>query len=204
MIGFLRGALLRKQAPSLLLDVNGVGYELEAPMSTFYELPAQGEPVTLYTHLLVREDAHNLFGFATVEERELFRALIRISGVGAKMALAILSSFKVDDFVRYVQEQDVVALTRVPGIGKKTAARLLIEMRDRLPGSALVIDGLAVTDTDALQVHLPERQTAVRDALSALIALGYKPPEASRLVRAVDSADLSSEEIIRQALRATL
>ena len=173
-------------------------------MSTFYTLPAQGEPVTLYTHLLVREDAHNLFGFATEEERELFRALIRISGVGAKMALAILSSFKVDDFVCYVQEQDVLALTRVPGIGKKTAARLLIEMRDRLPGSVLATDGSAATDGNAVQASLPERQTAVRDAVSALIALGYKPPEASRLVRTVDSADLSSEEIIRQALRATL
>ncbi len=193
MIGLLRGTLVHKQAPSLLLDVNGVGYEVQAPMSTFYDLPAQGAEVTLHTHLLVREDAHSLFGFGSAEEREMFRSLIRTSGIGAKMALAILSTFRLDDFVRCVHEQDAVGLTRVPGIGKKTAARLLIEMRDRLP------DSLGSVGTPGASVDEP--QSPLHEAVSALIALGYKPAEASRLARAVGGADLSSEEIIRRALR---
>lgn len=199
MIGRLRGTLLHKQPPHLLLDVQGVGYEVEVPMSTFYELPAEGGEVTLFTHLLVREDAHLLCGFATVAERALFRSLIKVSGVGAKLALAILSGISADGFARCVQNQDTATLTRLPGIGKKTAERLIIEMRDRLEG----FTGLAVGSAGQMAGR-PAQDTPVEDAVSALIALGYKPPEASRLVRVVDCADLPSEEIIRRALQAAV
>ncbi len=198
MIGRLRGTLLHKQPPHLLLDVQGVGYEVEVPMSTFYELPAEGGEVTLFTHLLVREDAHLLCGFATVAERALFRSLIKVSGVGAKLALAILSGISADGFARCVQNQDAATLTRLPGIGKKTAERLIIEMRDRLEG----FTGLAVGSVGSVGRAAPD--SPVEDAVSALIALGYKPPEASRLVRVVDCADLPSEEIIRRALQAAV
>lgn len=199
MIGRLRGTLAGKQAPSLLLDVNGVGYEIEAPMSTFYDLPAVGAQVTLYTHLVVREDAHLLFGFATDGERRMFRGLIRISGVGAKLALAILSSVSAQEFARCVLDGDAAALTRVPGVGKKTAERLIIEMRDRLADwqSAAATPAAAGGGSQA-----PGANIEVSDAVNALVALGYKPPEASRMVRGVDSAGLASEEIIRRALQA--
>ncbi len=199
MIGRLRGTLLHKQPPHLLLDVQGVGYEVEVPMSTFYELPAEGGEVTLFTHLLVREDAHLLCGFATGSERALFRSLIRVSGVGAKLALAILSGISAEGFARCVQSQDAATLTRLPGIGKKTAERLIIEMRDRLEG----FTGLAVGATGSAP-GLTMADNPVEDAVSALVSLGYKPPEAARLVRAVDCADLSSEEIIRRALQAAV
>jgi holliday junction DNA helicase RuvA len=198
MIGRLRGTLLHKQPPHLLLDVQGVGYEVEVPMSTFYELPAEGGVVTLFTHLLVREDAHLLCGFATVAERALFRSLIKVSGVGAKLALAILSGISAEGFARCVQNQDAATLTRLPGIGKKTAERLIIEMRDRLEG----FTGLAVGAAGLAAGPVPDNP--VEDAVSALVALGYKPPEASRLVRAVECADLPSEEIIRRALQAAV
>lgn len=199
MIGRLRGTLLHKQPPHLLLDVQGVGYEVEVPMSTFYELPAEGGEVMLFTHLLVREDAHLLCGFATIAERALFRSLIKVSGVGAKLALAILSGISADGFARCVQTQDTATLTRLPGIGKKTAERLIIEMRDRLEG----FTGLAVGAAGHV-VGQPAVDNPVEDAVSALVSLGYKPPEASRLVRAVDCADLPSEEIIRRALQAAV
>ena len=198
MIGRLRGTLLHKQPPHLLLDVQGVGYEVEVPMSTFYDLPAEGGEVILFTHLLVRDDAHLLCGFATGAERALFRSLIKVSGVGAKLALAILSGISADGFARCVQNQDTATLTRVPGIGKKTAERLIIEMRDRLEG----FTGLAVGALGFAGRPAPD--SPVEDAVSALISLGYKPPEASRLVRAVDCADLPSEEIIRRALQAAV
>ena len=168
-------------------------------MSTFYELPAEGGEVILFTHLLVREDAHLLCGFATVAERALFRSLIKVSGVGAKLALAILSGISADGFARCVQTQDTATLTRVPGIGKKTAERLIIEMRDRLEG----FTGLAVGAAGRVAGQ-PVLDNPVEDAVSALVSLGYKPPEASRLVRAVDCADLPSEEIIRRALQAAV
>jgi len=196
MIGRLRGELVYKQPPHLMLDVNGVGYELEAPMSTFYDLPAPGQQVTLSTHLAIRDDAHVLYGFASESERTLFRALLKVSGVGAKMALAILSGMSADEFARCVQSDDIAALVRLPGIGRKTAERLIVEMRDRL-------DKLAIGGG-----HLPApsggkavAETPVSDAVGALIALGYKPNEASRMVRSVESDDLTSEEIIRSALK---
>ncbi len=199
MIGRLKGILVSKTPPYLLVDVQGVGYEVEAPMSTFYQLPAVESEVTLHTHLIVREDAHILCGFATDAERRLFRSLIRITGVGAKLALAILSGMSADEFASCVQNNDVASLTRLPGVGKKTAERLIIEMRDRL------------ADWQAGETAaLPETATprvaadAGREAVSALIALGYRPQEASRMVQSVDSEGLNSEAIIREALKATI
>lgn len=199
MIGRLHGILLSKKPPELLLDVHGVGYELSAPMSTFYQLPETGASVTLHTHLVVREDAHLLYGFASDAERQLFRTLLKVSGVGPKVALAILSGMAVDDFVRCVRNNDAGQLVRVPGIGKKTAERLLIEMRDRVAHW----EDSASTDFQSKAPGLPSGQSnALKDAVEALIALGYSPPEASRMVNAVDTADLPSEKIIRAALQA--
>lgn len=198
MIGRLRGTLAEKQPPHLLVDVGGVGYELEVPMTTLYRLPSVGEPLTLHTHLVVREDAQLLYGFAEKRERELFRELIRLNGVGPKLALALMSGLEVDELVRCVQAGDTKALTRVPGVGKKTAERLLVELKDRfqaweaLPGSA----PLVVEPARALPVA-----SAEADAVSALVALGFKPAEASRAVALVDGDDLSSEELIRRALK---
>jgi len=199
MIGRLRGTLLDKKPPQLLLEVGGVGYEVEAPMSTFYQLPASGSEVVLHTHLVVREDAHLLFGFASERERSLFRALIKVNGVGAKMALAILSGMNADAFARCIQEGDAASLTRLPGIGKKTAERLIVEMRDRLTDwqEAGVLPVVMATPT-------AEVRDEVKDAVSALISLGYKPPEASRMVSGVSGAGHSSEEIIREALKGAM
>lgn len=197
MIGRIRGILLEKQAPELLVDVVGVGYEIQAPMTTFYQLPALGENVVLHTHLIVREDAHLLFGFASREERSLFRALIKVNSVGPKLALAILSGMDVAAFVRCVRDGDTNALVRLPGVGKKTAERLLIEMRDRL--SDWHVEGLAVGEGSA---QLPMRATDyLHEAESALIALGYKPQEAAKMVAAVKVEGASSEELIRAALK---
>lgn len=197
MIGRIRGTLLEKQAPELLVDVAGVGYEIQAPMTTIYQLPAPGENVVLHTHLVVREDAHLLFGFASREERSLFRALIKVNGVGPKLALAILSGMDVDAFVRCVRDNDSTALVRLPGIGKKTAERLLIEMRDRVRDWH--VDGLAVSEGSA---QLPTRAADnLLDAESALIALGYKPQEAAKMVAAVKAEGATSEELIRAALK---
>ena len=198
MIGRLTGVLLEKQPPHIVLDVQGVGYELDAPMSTFYQLPSLGEQVTLHTHMVVREDAQLLYAFSDKRGRELFRELIRLNGVGPKLALALMSGMEVDELVMAVQHQDVSALVRVPGVGKKTAERLLIELRDRfkawesLPGSV----PLAVAGHAAAPAAKPSA-----DAVSALISLGYKPHEASKAVAAVDEEGLSSEELIRRALR---
>jgi len=191
MIGRLRGILARKEPPALLVDVGGVGYELEAPMTTFYDLPAVGETVTLYTHLVVREDAHLLYGFAREAQRRLFRDLLKVNGVGPRVALAVLSGLADEEFVRAVNQEDVARLTQVPGIGRKTAERLIMEMRDKLPEAAPA--GAAAPG--------PAAADPVGEAVSALIALGYKPNEASRAVRAVPAGDLSAEEIIRQALK---
>ena len=199
MIGRLRGTLLVKHAPSLLVDVGGVGYELEAPMTTFYELPEVGSEVTLHTHLLVREDAHLLYGFASEQERLMFRALIKVSGVGAKLALGLLSGMAAREFAHTIQQNDVARLTRVPGVGRKTAERLIVEMRDRLPALGLQTGELSETAVVFGGVAAPT--DAVKDAISALIALGYKPQEASRMVNAVDSTNKASEDIIRQALK---
>ena len=199
MIGRLKGILLEKTPPFLLLDVQGVGYEVEAPMSTFYQLPASGEEVTLYTHLIVREDAQLLCGFASESERRLFRSLIRVNGVGAKLALAILSGMSADEFAAAVQDEDTARLTRLPGVGKKTAERLIVEMRDRL------------ADWQVGQAPAPAGEPAsaaagdpVKEAITALVTLGYRPAEASRMVEKVDSAGLGSEDIIREALKASI
>lgn len=192
MIGQLTGTLLEKQAPVLILDVQGVGYEVEAPMSTFYKLPALGEGITLFTHLHVREDAQQLFGFATRDERSLFRDLIRISGVGARLALTVLSGISVDDFIASVHAGDAQTLTKLPGIGRKTAERLVMEMRDRLEGNAA---------GSATGLSLSQSGSASHDAISALQALGYKPAEAARLIKQVNAPDLDSEALIRQALK---
>jgi holliday junction DNA helicase RuvA len=201
MIGRLRGEVAAKQAPFLLLDVNGVGYELEAPLSTFFTLPEIGQSVVLYTHLVVREDAHVLYAFATESERALFRSLLKVSGVGAKMALAILSGMSAEEFARCVESEDVSALVRLPGIGRKTAERLIVEMRDRLAKLGERSAGVSIT---------PAAQTAGRprseksDAVAALVALGYKPLDADRLVKAVASDGMDSESLIRAALQSTV
>jgi Holliday junction DNA helicase RuvA len=198
VIGLLRGRLLAKQPPSLLLDVQGVGYEVDAPMTTFYDLPDVGAEITLYTHLAVREDAHTLYGFLKLSDRNLFRTLLRVNGVGARLALAILSGMDTSRFINCVQEGDTAALVRLPGIGKKTAERLVIELRDRLETGQAGVSAVA-GDSSAVVAASP-----VEDAVSALVGLGYKPQEASRMVRAVDTAALSSEEIIRRALQRTV
>ena len=200
MIGFLRGILSDKQPPSLMMDVQGVGYEVEAPMTTFYDLPAVGEPVTLFTHLAVREDAHTLYGFIRQSDRSLFRTLIKVNGVGAKLALTILSGMEASHFAACVQAGDTAALVKLPGVGKKTAERLVVEMRDRLADWS----GPADTASGAPRTAAPDVADPVEEAVSALIALGYKPQDASRMVRAVDATDLATEEIIRAALQATV
>ena len=210
MIGRLRGVVVERQPPRLLLDVAGVGYELEAPMSTFYQLPAIGGETTLLTHMLVREDAQLLYGFSSEAERRLFRALIRISGIGPRLALTILSGMAADHFVRCIRDGDSAMLVRLPGIGKKSAERLIIEMRDRLSDWEMPADrqpdpmlltphSRALSDT---ALHPSSSSGARRDALSALQALGYKEPEALRLIRAVDDqTELDSEGLIRAALK---
>ncbi len=199
MIGHLRGRLMAKSPPTLLVDVNGVGYEVEAPMSTIFDLPPVGEQVTLVTHFHVREDAQILFGFLTTSERTLFRLLLKVNGVGAKMALAVLSSMNPAEFRVCVLGGDQAALTRIPGIGKKTAERLIVEMRDRLEKDTGFGEASAVA-----QAGDSAGQDPVAEATEALMALGYRPQEASRLVRAVSAQGLSSEEMIRQALKGAL
>ncbi|MGD8174528.1 Holliday junction branch migration protein RuvA [Marinimicrobium sp. ARAG 43.8] len=200
MIGRLRGTLLEKQPPHLLIDVNGVGYEVQAPMTTFYRLPELGADVTLHTHLSVSETSQQLFAFAEERDRQLFRTLIKVSGVGPKMAIAILSGMESDDVVRCVREDKVTALTKVPGVGKKTAERLVIELRDRLKAWSAPREDLAGD-------LLPELETAGNghqdEAESALIALGYKPTEAARMIAAAarQSPEAGSQELIRLALK---
>lgn len=192
MIGRIRGVLLEKEPPAMLVDVAGVGYELEAPMTTFYDLPTTGSEVTLYTHLVVREDAHLLFGFSRASQRALFRNLLKVNGIGPRVALAILSGMSEDEFALCIAGEDISRITKVPGIGKKTAERLIIEMRDKVQqaeGAALLPRGAEVP------------QDPAAEAVSALMALGYKGNEASRLVRNVSGEDLTTEDIIRQALK---
>lgn len=190
MIGRLEGVLRDRRPPWLLVDVAGVGYELEAPMTTFYSLPAVGEAVALHTHLLaVRDEAPRLYGFARRADRDTFRRLLRVSGVGGKVALALLSGLDADGLARCVRAGDAAGLARVPGIGKKTAERLLLELRDRLPGAVA-------------GAEVPEEPRA--EAVAALTALGFSPNEAQRRVSAVDAAGLDSEAIVRAALRAVV
>ena len=196
MIGRIRGIIMEKQPPHLVLDVNGVGYELEAPMTTFYSMPDIGAEIQLYTHLAVREDAHLLFGFARSTDRQLFRTLIKVTGVGTRMALTILSGMEADEFATCVQHGDTDRLVKLPGVGKKTAERLVVEMRDRLR------DWNVATGSQASASASQPPNTPIYEAESALIALGYKPQEASRYVNAVARADMTSETIIREALKA--
>ena len=194
MIGRIRGLLIEKQPPRVLVDCHGVGYEIDAPMSTIWALPELHQEVVLHTQLVVREDAQNLYGFLTLAERSLFQSLLKVSGIGARMALAVLSGMQVDEFVACVQRNDATRLTTLPGIGKKTAERLIVEMRDRVndwaQAPAAGAMPRAVTPGDALA-----------DAMSGLIALGYKPQEASKLVHGLDTDGKSSEAIIREVLR---
>jgi len=201
MIGRLRGILADKRAPDVLVDVAGVHYEVQVPMSTVYQLPSVGREVTLHTHLVVREDAHLLYGFHTLQERQMFRSLIKVTGVGPKMALAILSGMAVDEFVRTIRVNDIAGLTRMPGIGRKTAERLIVEMKDRLAEWGA---DLQVELPDAAPVAGYSERVVSQEAETALIALGYKPQEAARMIAGVMKADPAmarSEDIIRQALR---
>ena len=195
MIGRLTGVLLEKNPPSLLIEVQGVGYEVDAPMSTFYALPALGETVGVFTHLVVRDDAHLLFGFATATERVLFRALIKVNGVGAKVALAILSGLSTDEFLNCVATKDVAALVRVPGIGKKTAERLLIELEDKVASL-----GIGTMPSSGVSV-ITDEQSNRTQAEEALASLGYKPAEASRLLDKSSTPDQTVTQMIRAALR---
>ena len=194
MIGFLRGTLIKKQPPLLMLDVKGVGYEIEAPMTTFYVLPETGNEIEIFTHLVVRDDAHLLFGFATENERLLFRNLIKVNGVGAKMALTILSGIEASEFSQCVQNNNAERLTKLPGVGKKTAERLIIEMKDRIENMPKFAATQKSSNVDGYSAPADE-------AVSALISLGYKPPEASKHVLAIANDGMSSEELIREALK---
>ncbi len=193
MIGRLKGQLIHKQPPWLVVDVQGVGYELEVPMSTFYDLPELGQPVFLFTHYAQKEDSVSLYGFLTEAERRLFRDVQRVSGIGAKIALAILSGVSVDEFARMVQASDVAALTRIPGIGKKTAERIVVELRDR--AEALAGDSAPATG---------QPRDALSEAIIALQQLGYKPAEAERMAKKAAAEGDGPEAIIRKALQSAL
>lgn len=236
MIGLIRGRIFESQPPYLMVDVNGIGYEIMAPMSTFYSIPNDREDITLYTHLVVREDSHSLFGFIKQRDKTLFKLLIKASGVGPKLALAILSGIGTDEFVSCIHAGDVTALVRIPGIGKKTAERLVIELADRLneweyeplsqgintlPETAVldqavigsiarssdnVDSDVAADGTYAVGESQNDRSVLTqhqlrRDSESALISLGYKPHDAAKAVKAVLAADMTREEVIRQALQ---
>ena len=203
MIGRLRGTLELKKPPFLLIDVGGVGYEVQAPMSTIYQLPEIGSPVTLLTHFHVREDAQILFGFYEERERALFKALIKISGVGPKMALTILSGMEVPHFIQCVDRREVASLVRLPGVGKKTAERLIIEMAGRLDVSITSEDSFSRKLFEQIQ-DTPSPRAMEEEAVSALIALGYKPQEATRAISKVMWEGASSQELIRMALRASV
>ena len=194
MIARLAGTLIYKQPPLMVIDVAGVGYEVEAPLSVFYDLPELGQPIVILTHLSIKDDSHTLYGFASEAERTLFRQLLKISGIGAKLALTILSGASGEELARYVAEGDSAALVRLPGIGKKTAERIIIELRDKLD-----VVPIASTQAAASGEALPANASS--EAITALNALGYKPQESSSLVRKVAKPDMSVEEIIRMALQ---
>ncbi len=200
MIGFLRGILVYKAPPFLVLDVQGVGYEVEAPMTTFYDLPAINQEIKLHTHLVVREDAHILFGFSNEPDRALFRTLIKVNGVGPKLALTILSGQSAEEFHRCIHDNDTQALVRLPGVGKKTAERLIIEMRDRLPD----LGDMVSTDTVGTSQTSRSMTSPKQEAVNALCSLGYKPLDASQMVQNISVDGKSCEDIIRQALQGAL
>jgi Holliday junction DNA helicase RuvA len=201
MIGQIRGTLIGRQAPEILVDVGGIGYEIQVPMTTLYQLPELGQPVTLLTHFVVREDAQQLFGFAESADRRLFRELIKVSGVGPRLALTLLSGMDAADFARCLQRDDVAALVALPGVGRKTAERLLVEMRDKAGDwlDELSPESAAQAETGKAGVHGNDQRA---EAEQALVALGYKLTEVAKLIAAVDAApETPSEELIRLALR---
>ncbi len=203
MIGRLSGILIQKQAPQLMIDVQGVGYEVQAPMSTFYQLPELDQPVVLLTHMVVREDAQLLYGFYEESERLLFKSLIKVNGVGPKLALTILSGISANEFVKVIRNNDESGLVRLPGIGKKTAQRLIVEMKDRFDDWKS--DASDNTDDDfTASGSLSNEQDTIKESISALIALGYKPVEASKMIRQLETQDQSSEMLIKQALKNTV
>jgi len=203
MIGSLTGIVRDKRPPRLVLDVQGVGYELEAPMTTFYALPELGEHVTVSTHMVVREDAQLLYAFNNRRDRDMFRHLLKVNGVGPRMALAVFSSMTTDDLIACVNAEDSASLTRVPGIGQKTADRLLVDMRGRLDEfdqpADISVPSVTTVNADGSTMN---QQSVVHDAVSALVSLGYKPNEASRVIRAIDTEDRRAEDVIREALQA--
>ena len=196
MITHICGLLLDKKAPLLTIDVNGIGYEIHAPMSTFYQLPDVGNKITLLTHFVVREDAHLLFGFFHEQERKLFRALIKVNGVGPKLALTILSGMETDHFVQCIHAQDATSLTHIPGVGKKTAERLIVEMRDALSHWNMSLKTETISQTDFMDPN-----QVIQDAMNALTALGYKPSEAKNAISKVHQSNHSNEQLIRLALQ---
>ena len=201
MIGQIRGTLIARQAPEILVDVGGIGYEIQVPMTTLYQLPELGQPVTLLTHFVVREDAQQLFGFAESADRRLFRELIKVSGVGPRLALTLLSGMDAADFARCLQRDDVAALVALPGVGRKTAERLLVEMRDKAGDwlDELSPESAAQAETGKAGAQSHEQRA---EAEQALVALGYKLTEAAKLIAAVDAApETPSKELIRLALR---
>jgi holliday junction DNA helicase RuvA len=199
MIGQLTGRLIEKQPPHLLVDVNGVGYVVNASMNTCYKLPELNETVVLHTQMIVREDAQLLYGFFDRRERDLFNSLIKVNGVGPKMALAILSSMDPDGFVACVDNNDSKSLTSIPGVGKKTAERLIVEMRDRLKAWQPAVGGLP-SATKALD----QTKQAFHDAIAALIALGYKPQEASKMISRVANDEMDSQALIKASLKGSV
>lgn len=204
MIGRLRGVILEKQPPQVLLEAGGVGYEVQMPMTCFYELPELGKEAIVFTQFVVREDAQLLYGFNNKQERALFRELIKVNGVGPKLALAILSGMSAQQFVSAVEREDISALIKLPGVGKKTAERLVVEMKDRFKG----LNGDLFSNSS--DIPAPTTQAAVRDAdaeseaAAALVSLGYKPAEASRMISKAAKPGADCETLIREALRAAL
>ncbi|MBE2893870.1 Holliday junction branch migration protein RuvA [Spirabiliibacterium falconis] len=200
MIGRLQGVLIEKQPPEILLDVHGVGYELLLPMTSFYQLPDTGNHVSVFTHLVVREDAHLLFGFVQKRDRTLFRELIKTNGVGPKLALAILSAMSVDDFSYAIEREELSKLVKIPGVGKKTAERLLVELKGKFKDVKHHFDTANITD---MQSAVPMEDPS-SEAVAALIALGYKAQEAEKMVKRVAKDDFSCEMLIREALKSAL
>ncbi|MEN4804872.1 Holliday junction branch migration protein RuvA [Pantoea agglomerans] len=204
MIGRLRGNILEKQPPLVLLEANGVGYEIYMPMTCFYELPELQHEAVIFTHFVVREDAQLLFGFNSKQERALFRELIKVNGVGPKLALAILSGMSAQQFVTAVEKEEIASLVKLPGVGKKTAERLVVEMKDRFKGMHGDLFGGDSAFTLTTPSAEPETNDAEAEAVAALVSLGYKPQEASRMISKVGRPDADCETLIREALRAAI
>ncbi|PVX32370.1 Holliday junction DNA helicase subunit RuvA [Pasteurella langaaensis DSM 22999] len=204
MIGHLRGKLIEKQPPEILLDVQGVGYELLLPMTSFYNLPEAGQECALYTHLVVREDAHLLFGFSTKTDRTLFRELIKTNGVGPKLALAILSAMSVHEFAYAIEREELSKLVKIPGVGKKTAERLLVELKGKFKGVQQPDFFVESQSIRAPNIEPIALEAPSDEAVAALLALGYKATDAEKMIKKVAKAGLTSEQLIREALKAAL